>query len=140
MAVPSAIHEFAQQANIDDEFVVRVSEAGILPTDASMYGQREERRVRLLRAWEDAGLSVELVARLIEEGKLSLAFLDTPVIAGPGRLDRTYEDLCNEENVSLGFVQLLHQAIGFLPPRGDDLRAWTTRLWSDWPRSSRASA
>ena len=121
MTDPSAIQSLAQQASVDVEFATRVSEAGILPADASTFGQREVRRVLLLRSWEDAGLSVELVARLIEEGKLSLAFLDTPVIAGPGRLDRTYEDLSIDENVSLAFVQRLHEAIGFLAPRGDEL-------------------
>jgi adenylate cyclase len=122
----TAVESLARHANVEPGYVERLIEAGAIPRGAPAYGEREARRVRLLRAWEDAGLSVELVMRLVDEGDLSLAFLDTPVIAGPERLDRTYRDLAIDENLPLRFVQRLHEALGFVPPdpderaRGDD--------------------
>jgi class 3 adenylate cyclase len=115
----AAVRALARQADVEPEFVERVLAAGAIPA-ADEFGPREARRVRLLRAWEGAGLSVELVMRLVGDGTLSLAFLDTPVIAGPEPLDATYQELAIEEGVSLTFIQRVHEAIGFEPPRPDD--------------------
>ena len=61
-----------------------------------------------------------MVLALIDEGSLSLAFLDAPVMDLPERLDRSYEQLAAQRHVPMSFVQALHQSLGFAPPEPGD--------------------
>jgi hypothetical protein len=82
---------------VPEGFVRQLVAAGALPSDEAELGSsRAVRRARLLWSWTAAGLSVETVLGLIDEGALSLAFLDAPVMALPERLDRSYEQLAAE--------------------------------------------
>jgi hypothetical protein len=78
------------------------------------------RRVRLLRSWTAAGLSVETILTLVNRGALSLGFLDAPVMALPERLDRSYEQLATDHGVTMGFLGALHQSLGFAPAEPGD--------------------
>ena len=98
----------------------RLVEAGALPGEEAGLGPREIRRVRLLHAWAAAGLSVERIVELVDQGALSLSFLDVPVMATPERLDRSYRRLAGERGVPVAFLQAVHQALGFAPPEPDD--------------------
>jgi class 3 adenylate cyclase len=120
MSGDDPIRILAGRAGVDDSFVRKVIDAGAIPEPTQGYGPREVRRVRLLFAWEGAGLSAELVMQLVDSGALSLAFLDSPVVAGPERLETTYRDLAVEHGVAFRLVQRLHEAEGFEPPRADD--------------------
>jgi adenylate cyclase len=115
------IQEVAERANVPEDFVRELVAANALPGEG---GKLElawaVRRVRLLRSWTAAGLSVETILTLVNRGALSLAFLDAPVMALPERLDRSYEHLAAERGVPLSFVQALHQSLGFAPPEPGD--------------------
>jgi adenylate cyclase len=63
---------------------------------------------------------VETIVALVDQGALSLAFLDAPVMDTPGRLERTYELLAADREVPLALVQAIHQATGFAPPDPGD--------------------
>jgi adenylate cyclase len=63
---------------------------------------------------------VETIVALVDQGALSLAFLDAPVMETPGRLERTYELLAADREVPLALVQAIHQATGFAPPDPGD--------------------
>ena len=95
--VSDRIQEVAERANVPEDFVRQLVAAGALPCEE---GELElagaVRRVRLLRSWTAAGLSVETILTLVNRGALSLAFLDAPVMALPERLDRSYEQLAAE--------------------------------------------
>jgi adenylate cyclase len=78
------------------------------------------RRVRLLRSWTAAGLSLETILTLVDRGALSLAFLDAPVMALPERLECSYEQLAADHGVPMSFLQALHQSLGFAPPEPGD--------------------
>jgi adenylate cyclase len=114
--VPYRIRELAERANVPENFVRRLMVAGALPREEAELGPREVRRARLLHSWEAAGLSVERIVALVEQGALSLAFLDAPVMERPERLDRSYEQLAADRGVAVALVQALHQALGFAPP------------------------
>jgi adenylate cyclase len=114
--VPYRIRELAERANVPEDFVGRLMMAGALPREEAELGPREVRRARLLHSWEAAGLSVERIVALVDQGALSLAFLDAPVMERPERLDRSYEQLAADRGVALALVQALHQALGFAPP------------------------
>jgi hypothetical protein len=58
--------------------------------------------------------------RAVNEGDLSLSWLDTPVMTRAERLDLTYERLCAEEDAPLDLVQGLQEALGFARPWGPD--------------------
>ena len=63
---------------------------------------------------------METIVALVDQGALSLAFLDAPVMETPGRLERTYELLAADREVPLALVQAIHQATGFAPPDPGD--------------------
>jgi adenylate cyclase len=114
------VREVAERANVPEAFVRRLIAAGALSGEEQGLGPREVRRVRLLHAWQAAGLPVETIMALVERGALSLAFLDAPVMETPERLDRSYEQLAADRQVPLALVQAIHQATGFAPPEPDD--------------------
>jgi adenylate cyclase len=114
--VSDRIREVAEQANVPEHFVRRLVELEALPVDDEGPGARAVRRARLLHAWAAAGLSVETIVELVDRGALSLVFLDAPVMATPERLDRSYAQLADDRGVPVGFLQALHQALGFAPP------------------------
>jgi adenylate cyclase len=119
-ALSYRVREVAERAGVPEAFVLRLIAAGALPGEEQGLGTREVRRVRLLHAWEAAGLSVETIVALVERGALSLAFLDAPVMETPERLDRSYEQLAADRQVPLALVQGIHQATGFAPPEPGD--------------------
>jgi hypothetical protein len=115
--VSDRIREVAERANVPETFVRQLVAAGALPSEE---GELElagaARRVRLLRSWTAAGLSVETILTLVNRGALSLAFLDALVMALPDRLDCSYEKLATDHGVTMSFLRALHQSLGFAPP------------------------
>jgi adenylate cyclase len=118
MRMQFSLEELASRAEVDPDYVGRLVELGALErkTGPDPYGPSDVGRVRLLRAWEAAGLSVEAVMSVVKAGKLSISWLDTPGMAPGKRLDRTYQDLSEEEEVPVALIQALHEALGFTPP------------------------
>lgn len=122
---PLSLEELADQADVEPHYVRRLIELGALERKegAEPYGNADIRRVRLLASWDAAGLSVEGIMKAVNEGDLSLSWLDTAVMTRAERLELTYERLCSEEEVPLDLVQALQEALGFAPPDpGDRVR------------------
>ncbi len=117
-----SVQELANQAEVSPEYVLRLIELGALePKDGDVaYGSAESGRVRLLHAWEEAGLSAVDIMELVRVGELSISWLDGPAITRAMRLEMTFEQLCSEEEVPVGIVQALYEAIGFAPPEPTD--------------------
>jgi adenylate cyclase len=118
--VPYRIGEVAERANVPEDFVEQLIDLGALPGEEAGLGIPEVRRSRLLHSWVAAGLSVETILALVDRGALSLAFLDTPVMETPERLDRSYRQLATDRGVPVAFLQAVHQALGFAPPEPGD--------------------
>ena len=115
------IQEVAERANVPEDFVRHLVAAGALPgEEGELELAGAVRRVRLLRSWTAAGLSVETILTLVNRGALSLAFLDAPVMALPERLDYSYEQLAADHGVPMSLLQALHQSLGFAPPEAGD--------------------
>lgn len=117
-----SVEELADQAEVEPEYVRRLIGLGALerPGSETAYSLSDVRRVRLLRAWEEAGLTVEGVMSVVRAGQLSISWLDSPVMTRAERLDQTYERLCAEASVPMSLIQALHEALGFAPPDSDD--------------------
>ena len=78
----TASKKWPSARNVPEEFVRQLVAAGALPgEEGELELAGAVRRVRLLRSWTAAGLSVETILRLVNRGALSLAFLDAPVMA-----------------------------------------------------------
>jgi hypothetical protein len=120
--LPLSLEELAQQADVEPGFLQRLLDLGALERrdGATPYGASDVRRVRLLRAWEAAGLSVDAIMGEVREGNLSISWLNTPVLNRAERLDGTYRELCLEEDVPLSLMQALQEALGLAPPDGAD--------------------
>jgi adenylate cyclase len=114
------VDEIARRANVPIEFVERLFALGAISGEPSAAGLRELGRVRLLYAWSQAGLPVETIMRLVDQGALSITFLDAPAVEAPHRLDRSYEDMADERGVHESLVERLHESIGFEPPNPHD--------------------
>ncbi len=85
--------QLAEQAGVDLHFVDRLIDIGALEGAhrSGSFGSTDLSRVRLLRAWEDAGLQAEGIIGLVRKGGLSIEWLSAPVMtrARPaGRHDR----------------------------------------------------
>src|SRR5207244_2555930 len=93
------------------------------------YSSTEVGRVRILHAWQEAGLLVEDVMGLVKERELSISWLDAPVMTRLARLDVTFEQLCSEAGVPQTTISSLYEALGFAPPEPtDSLRAGDREL------------
>jgi adenylate cyclase len=110
--------ELAGRARVAPEVVGRLVELGIL--GAEPYGPGDVRRVRLVDACEQAGLSLEGIGAAIAEGRLSLAFLDLLTLAGRPLTGTTYAELCEQDQLPLELVQRVHEASGLGRPRPED--------------------
>ncbi|HEX5937814.1 MAG TPA: adenylate/guanylate cyclase domain-containing protein [Actinomycetota bacterium] len=116
------LEEVAEQAEVDLEVVERLRSLGAIGRGgAEGFTETDVRRVRLLHAWEEAGLPAEHVMGLVRDGDLSIAWLDTPVMTRAGRGDRTVADVCAEVGVRAESMQALYEAMGFAPPDPADL-------------------
>jgi adenylate cyclase len=114
--------ELARLAEVEPAFVQRAIDAGALKYQepAGGFAIQDAARLRFLRAWDAAGLSVEAIGDLIAQGELPLSFMDVPVMAAQPRLPDTYQEFCTQHGIQLSMVQRLHDALGFSPPAASD--------------------
>jgi adenylate cyclase len=109
--------EVAEQAEVEPALVERLVDAGAIEREgAGGYSETDVRRVRLLHAWDDAGLPAERVMDLVRSGDLSVAWLDTPAVTRAGRRQETVRELCADTETDIAQIQALYEALGFAPP------------------------
>jgi len=71
--------EAADRAGVDLSYLARLAELGILaPSESDRYSNRDVRRMVLAQSLEAAGITLESVVAAIQNGSLSLDFLDEP--------------------------------------------------------------
>lgn len=110
--------ELAELAPSTPEQLRRLEELGFLEPDGdASFPSSDVHVVRLMAAFEDAGISLEDVARGVAAGELSFPlglFLPEPVAR-----TETYEELAAELGRSAELVRRLSSELG-LPPSADD--------------------
>ena len=113
--------ELAELAPCPREQVGRLEALGLLEADADgLFPSSGVHVVRLMAAFEDAGISVEDVARGVAAGELSFPlglFLPEPVEATV-----TYAGLADELDRDPDLLRRLGGELGFPPPEDDRLR------------------
>jgi adenylate cyclase len=114
--------ELAELAPCSREHVGRLEALGLLEADADgLFPSSGVHVVRLMAAFEDAGISVEDVARGVTAGEVSFPlglFLPEPVEA-----TATYAALAGELGRDPDLLRRLGGELGFPPPEDDRLRA-----------------
>jgi adenylate cyclase len=120
--MPRSVEELANQAEVSPDYIVKLIELGALEPKRgeATYSPSDVGRVRILHAWEEAGLAAEAVMELVKPGELSISWLDAPVMSRAARLDVTFEQLSSEAGVSMTMLRSLYEALGFAPPEPSD--------------------
>jgi adenylate cyclase len=115
--------EVAIQAGVSPEQVTAFVDLGILrPADDGSFSAGDVRRARVVDGLDRAGLPLEALAKALEQGDLSLDFLDLSVYDRYSRLtDTTFQDLGARHGVPLELLMVMREAIGFARPRPEDL-------------------
>jgi len=86
--------ELARRSGGDPAFVDRLLELGVLvPAGDGTFGTGDVQRVRLLEACDRAGLGAEAIAEAIGDGRLSIAFMDSPQYRWSELRTETYGEL-----------------------------------------------
>ena len=114
--------EVADRAGVEESFLAELGAAHIVqPDDDGMYTTAAVRRVQLVRACADAGLSVEAIGSALSKGTLTLAPLDAPHYERWGdKADVTYGQLAGRIGVPFEFLCSMQEALGFAAPSADD--------------------
>ena len=114
--------EVAIQAGVSLEQVTACVNLGILrPADDGSFSAGDVRRARVVQGLERAGLPLEVMAKIIEQGDLSVDFHDLSLYERFSRLsDATLQDLSARHGILLGLLMAMRETIGFARPRPED--------------------
>jgi len=121
-------NELAELVPCPVEQVGRLTELGILEPADGLYPASDAHVVRLIAAFEEAGISVEDVARGVASGELSYPlglFLPEPAEA-----PAAYADLARELGRTPELIRRLSSDLGLPPPPDDRVRADDAELLS----------
>jgi adenylate cyclase len=113
--------EIADRAGVDDAYVGRLVDLGLLDAADDAFSEGDVRRARLYRGLEDAGLPLDALVQAVKGDELSFAFLDHPVYDRFAHLStRSFREVSEEDGVSLELLMAIREAIGFGQAEEDD--------------------
>jgi adenylate cyclase len=124
-----SLTELARRSGCSEDYAQRLAEAGVLSTEAPPFPPGDVQRVRFTQGLEDAGISLELLARGFAEGKMSFAGLDA-IFPDPAPYSgRTYGDVAREAEVPFDRLRRVALELGLPQPRAEDtVRADDARM------------
>jgi class 3 adenylate cyclase len=110
--------ELAELAACSLDYVQRLADLGLLQReDNGLFPSSDVHAVRLMTAFEDAGVSLENVARGVASGELSFPL--GLFLPEPARMSSTYAELADTLGRSPELLRRLSSELG-LPPSADD--------------------
>jgi adenylate cyclase len=117
-----SIAEAAQRAGVDEAFVNRLIQLGVI--EARTNGRltaADVRRVQLSLTLENAGVPLDGVGAMTRRGELSMAFLDTPTYERFSSLSgETFAALAKRTGVPLDLLMVVREATGSAAPQQSD--------------------
>ena len=114
-------YELAERAGVPQSFVERLVELKILiPADDGTLSGGDLYRTRLMWSTEQAGVPLDGVAKAMEAGRFTLAFLDMPHYRWSPISDKTFAELAEESGIELEHLLNAEEAQGSERPRPDD--------------------
>jgi class 3 adenylate cyclase len=114
--------EIVRRSGASSERVRELAAMGILapePGSGEPFRRGDAMRVQLVEELESAGIPAEQVSRAIDDGALTLSYLDA-LPDPPPRSDRTFGELCAELQMQFRLLERIYAAFGFPAPRPDD--------------------
>jgi adenylate cyclase len=117
--------ELAAQAQVEPELVERLVALGVLRPTEQGFGTGDVWRVRILRAVEASGVSLEAVAEAVRSQDFDLSFLDTLLPPPPPLSGRTFGDLAVSMGDAGRLAEPMAETLG-LQPHGPDDPTFTT--------------
>jgi len=116
-----SVAEVALRAGSPEEYVRRLADAGALSSRRGPFRPSDVQRVRFTAGLEEAGISLELLARGFAEGEMSFEGLDTVYPDPAAFTTTTYGELAEEEGVAFDRVRRLALELGLPQPAADDV-------------------
>jgi adenylate cyclase len=121
MAAPYTREEVAQRAGVEASYLDRLLDVGILPPVEGGFSDSDVRRMLLAKSLEGAGIPLDAVGAAIQQGTLSLAFLDAEAYERFSALsDQTFREASERTGIPLELVTVLRESLGMAPPDPDD--------------------
>jgi class 3 adenylate cyclase len=113
--------ELVGRAGVDAALAQRLIALGIVVPDADgRFDGADVYRVRLVRTCERAGIGAEAIASAIEDGHLSLAFLDLPQYRWDALQTETYGELADRLGLAFDVMREVGAAFGPRAPSASD--------------------
>jgi adenylate cyclase len=114
-------YELAERAGVPKSFVERLLELRILiPADDGTFSGGDLYRTRLMWSTEQSGVPLDGVAKAMEAGRFTLAFLDMPHYRWSPISDKTFAELAEESGIALDQLLDVEEAQGSERPIPDD--------------------
>jgi adenylate cyclase len=114
--------EAAERAGVKPSYLDRLIDLGILgPGGRDGCSPGDVRRALMARSLEDAGIPLDGVAAAIQNGALSLGFLDAPSYERFAALSaETFQHVSDRTGIPLELLMVIREAIGMAQPSPDD--------------------
>jgi len=112
----------ATRGGVEPGFVDRLIGSGIVaPGSDGRFSPGDVRRVKLMDTLERAGVSLDKVASVVHDGRLSLDFLDAAQYDRLASLgETTFARLSEETGVPVELLMVIREVIGSAQPQPDD--------------------
>ncbi len=121
MAAAYTREEAAERAGVEASYLDRLLDVGILSPSEGGFSDRDVRRMLLAKSLEGAGIPLDAVGAAIQQGTLSLDFLDADAYERFSALsDQTFREASERTGIPLELVTLIREALGMAPPAPDD--------------------
>jgi adenylate cyclase len=113
----------AARAGVPAEYITRLLDLGILTVETDgRLSIGDVRKVQVIRAVEEAGVSLESLAAATREGVMSLDFIDAVGYEVFAALtDETLAEASTRTGVPLDLLKVVREAVGGVEARPDDL-------------------
>jgi len=122
---PLTRDEVARRSGVDEQFVDRLVELGIVTSSEAGFTEGDVRRTRIMHALDAAGMPLEAVGIAIRQGQIDLSFVEDPayaLFAGP--TEQTFADVSADTGIPLELLLTVREAMGSAQPAaGDRMRA-----------------
>src|SRR5205814_8630567 len=114
-----SVAEAAQRAGVDEAFINRLKELGILKArPGDRLTAADIRGIRLGRTLDTAGIPLDGVGAMMRRGELSLDFLETPTYERFAALsNETFASLAERTHVPLELLMVMREATGSAIPQ-----------------------
>jgi class 3 adenylate cyclase len=115
-------HEVARIAGVEDGYVDRLVELGLLsPVEGDVFTSGDVRRARWIHSLERAGVGLEEMAAAVRDGALSFTFLDVSAFDRFGGLSEfTFEEVSERSGIPMELLMVVREAFGLSEPGPHD--------------------